>query len=241
MWLSGNETEATVSKILHPARYAAVLPLQHEKMGMTSNSVLINQNAEIYSLVLHWPPSLRMANDQFFDFCEANRELRIERTAEGDCEIMTPTGGATGWRNSRLVTQLTIWADLDGSGVVFDSSTGFFLPNGAIRSPDVSWVKKNRLAVLTSKQKKQFLPLCPDFVLELRSPSDTINVLHDKMQEYMANGSSLGWLIDPETKRVYVYQANQPVVNLDSPLSLTADEVVTGFKLELAKIWDVGF
>ena len=97
------------------------------------------------------------------------------------------------------------------------------------------------MAVLTDKQKTRFLPLCPDFVIELRSPSDTINVLHDKMQEYMANGSSLGWLIDPETKRVYVYQANQPVVNLDSPLSLTADEVVTGFKLELAKIWDVGF
>ena len=208
---------------------------------MTLNSVLINQNAEINALVLHWPPSLRLGEDQFFDFCQANRELRIERTAEGDCEIMAPTGGATGWRNSRLVTQLTIWADLDGSGVVFDSSTGFVLPNGAIRSPDASWVKKSRLEVLTSKQKKQFLPLCPDFVIELRSPSDSTNDLQDKMQEYIGNGVRLGWLIDPETQRVYVYQANQPALKLDSPLSVTADQVVTGFKLELAKIWDVGF
>jgi len=208
---------------------------------MTLNSVLINQNAEINALVLHWPPSLRLGEDQFFDFCQANRELRIERTAEGDCEIMTPTGGATSWRNSKLVTQLTIWADLDGSGVVFDSSTGFTLPNGAIRSPDTSWVKKTRLEILTSKQKKQFLPLCPDFVIELRSPSDSTNDLQDKMQEYIGNGVRLGWLIDPETQRVYVYQANQPALKLDSPLSVTADQVVTGFKLELAKIWDVGF
>ena len=165
-------------------------------MGL--NSVLINHNAEINSLVLHWPPSLRLAENQFFDFCQANRELRIERTAEGDCEIMAPTGGETSWRNSVLLAQLYNWAEQEGSGVVFDSSGGFILPNGATRSPDVSWVKKSHLAVLTDKQKTRFLPLCPDFVIELRSPSDTINVLHDKMQEYMANGSSLGWLIDPE-------------------------------------------
>jgi len=208
-------------------------------MGL-SNPVA-NQQAEINTVVLHWPPSLHLAEDQFFDFCQANRELRIERTVEGDCEIMTPTGGATGWRNAALIAQLFIWAEQDGSGVAFDSSAGFVLPNGAMRSPDVSWVKKSRLEVLTPKQKKQFLPLCPDFVIELRSPSDAISVLHDKMQEYMLNGTSLGWLIDPETQRVHVYQADQPVVNLDNPLSLTADEVVTGFKLELTKIWDVGF
>jgi len=208
---------------------------------MTLNSVLINQNAEINALVLHWPPSLRLAEDQFFDFCQVNRELRIERTQEGDFEIMAPTGGETGGRNLVLLGQLYIWTERDGSGVAFDSSTGFILPNGAIRSPDVSWVKKSRLEVLTPKQKKQFLPLCPDFVIELRSPSETINVLHDKMQEFMLNGTRLGWLIDPEEKRVYVYQDNQPVVKLGIPLSLIADDVVTGFKLELAKIWDVGF
>ncbi len=208
-------------------------------MGL--NNLVANQQAEINTVVLHWPPSLRLAENQFFDFCQANRELRIERTAEGDCEIMTPTGGATGWRNAALIAQLFNWAEQDGRGVAFDSSAGFVLPNGAMRSPDASWVKKSRLAILTDKEKTKFLPLCPDFVIELRSPSDAISVLQDKMQEYMVNGTSLGWLIDPETKRVHVYQANQPVVKLDSPLSLTADEVVTGFKLELAKIWDVGF
>ena len=154
---------------------------------------------------------------------------------------MTPTGGATGWRNSRLVTQLTIWADFDGSGVVFDSSTGFTLPNGAMRSPDASWVRKSRLAVLTDKQKTRFLPLCPDFVIELRSPSDNINFLQEKMQEYIANGASLGWLIDPETKQVYVYQPNKTVIVLDDPTCVSTDDVLSGFTLELAKIWDVGF
>ena len=208
-------------------------------MGL--NNLVVNQQAEINAVVLHWPPSLRLKEDQFFDFCQANNELRIERTAEGDCEIMTPTGGATGWRNSRLVTQLTIWADFDGSGVVFDSSTGFTLPNGAMRSPDVSWVKKSRLTFLTDKQKAKFLPLCPDFVIELRSPSDNINVLQVKMLEYSANGASLGWLIDPESKQVHVYQPNKAVIVFDNPLFVSTDNVVSGFKLELAKIWEVGF
>ena len=168
---------------------------------MILNSFVLNQQLELQAIKLRWPPSLRLEEDQFFDFCQANNELRIERTAEGDCEIMTPTGGATGWRNSRLVTQLTIWADFDGSGVVFDSSTGFTLPNGAMRSPDVSWVKKSRLTFLTDKQKAKFLPLCPDFVIELRSPSDNINALQDKMQEYVANGASLGWLINPKPNK----------------------------------------
>ena len=208
---------------------------------MTLNSVLINQNAEINALVLHWPPSLRLAEDQFFDFCQANRELRIERTQEGDCEIMAPTGGETGGRNLVLLGQLHIWTERDGSGVAFDSSTGFILPNGAIRSPDVSWVKKSRLEVLTPKQKKQFLPLCPDFVIELRSPSDSINDLQDKMQEYIDNGACLGWLIDPETKRVQVYQPNKTVITLDDPFCVSIDDVLRGFKLELSKIWDIGF
>ncbi len=208
-------------------------------MGL--NSFVVNQRLEIQAIKLHWPPSLHLVDDQFFDFCLANKELRIERSAEGDYEIMTPTGGATGWRNSRLVTQLTIWADFDGSGVVFDSSTGFILPNEAIRSPDVSWVKKSRLAMLTEEQKTRFLPLCPDFVIELRSPSDNILSLQEKMQEYSANGASLGWLIDPETKQVQVYQPDKAIIVLDNPLFVSTDDVVSGFRLELTKIWDVGF
>jgi Uma2 family endonuclease len=157
----------------------------------------VKQNSYISPVVLHWPPSMRVVNDQFFEFCQANKELRIERTAQGDCEIMAPTGGTTGWRNSGLTAQLYNWAEREGSGVVFDSSSGFILPNGAIRSPDVSWVKKSRLATLTPEQKQRFLPLCPDFVIELRSPSDNLIALQDKMQEYIENGASLGWLKFP--------------------------------------------
>jgi Uma2 family endonuclease len=208
---------------------------------MVLNNLVVNQQAEINAVVLHWPPSLRLDEDQFFDFCQTNKELRIERTASGDCLIMAPTGGETGCRNSRLVTQLSVWADRDGSGVVFDSSSGFILPNGATRSPDVSWVKKTRLSALTAQQRKRFLPLCPDFVIELRSPTDSIPILQDKMLEYIANGASLGWLIDPETKQVSVYQTNQPAVNLNNPEFLSADELVNGFKLELQRIWNVGF
>ncbi len=208
-------------------------------MGL--NNLVVNQQAEINAVILHWPPSLHMEEDQFFDFCQANRELRIERTQEGDCEIMAPTGGETGGRNLVLLGQLYIWTEQDGSGVAFDSSTGFILPSGAIRSPDVSWVKKSRLAILTSEQKKQFLPMSPDFVIELRSPSDTIKALQDKMLEYSVNGTGLGWLIDPETQRVYVYQPDKAVIVLENPSCVTSDDVVRGFTLELAKIWDVGF
>ncbi|MDO9140857.1 MAG: Uma2 family endonuclease [Methylobacter sp.] len=193
------------------------------------------------SVVLHWPPSLPILDYQFFDFCQVNKELRIERSASGDCEIMAPTGGATSWRNSRLITQLSIWSDLDGSGIVFDSSGGFILPNGAIRSPDVSWVKKSRLAKLTPKQKQQFLPLCPDVVIELRSPSDSMKNLQDKMREYSENGACLGWLIDPEARQILVFQGHKPPLNLDQPTFLSADEVLPGFRLALQTLWDIGF
>lgn len=208
---------------------------------MSLNSVVVDENAQLTAVVLHWPPSLHLVDEQFFEFCQANKELRIERTAQGDCEIMVPTGGETSWRNSRLTTLLSIWAEQDGSGVVFDSMGGFILPNGAIRSPDVSWVKRARLSVLTPQQKQRFLPLCPDFVIELRSPSDCIKNLQDKMQEYIDNGASLGWLIDPEAQRVLVFQPQIPIVSLEKPGFLSADDLLIGFKLELQKIWEVGF
>lgn len=202
---------------------------------------MTHQNSPLNSLVLHWPPSIHLMNDQFFDFCQVNKELRIELTAQGDCEIMAPTGGSTSWRNSRLITQLSVWADLEGSGVVFDSSGGFVLPNGAIRSPDVSWVKRTRLLTLTEIQKQRFLPLCPDFVIELRSPSDSMKNLQDKMQEYSENGASLGWLIDPEAQQVLVFQPKTAILLLDKPQFLLADNLLTGFSLDMQKLWDVGF
>lgn len=208
---------------------------------MSLNSIVVNEHAQLSSVVLHWPPSLPLVDEKFFEFCQLNKELRIERTAFGDCEIMAPTGGATSWRNSRLITMLSIWADQEGSGVVFDSSGGFVLANGAIRSPDVSWVKKSRLATLSPIQKQQFLPLCPDFVIELRSPSDSLKTLQDKMQEYIYNGTSLGWLIDPQVKRVFVYQPEKAIFSMDNPDFLAENALLGGFKLELKKVWDVGF
>ncbi len=202
---------------------------------------VVKQNSYISPLVLHWPPSMRVVNDHFFEFCQANKELRIERTAQGDCEIMAPTGGETGWLNAALTAQLYNWAEREGSGVVFDSSSGFVLPNGAIRSPDVSWVKRTRLAVLTSEQKQRFLPLCPDFVIELRSPSDNLKALQDKMQEYIENGARLGWLIDTEARQVLDFQPQQKVISLEMPEVLSANEVLMGFKLYLKKIWNVEF
>lgn len=207
---------------------------------MNLNS-MTHQNSPLNSLVLHWPPSITLKNDQFFDFCQVNKELRIELTAQGDCEIMAPTGGSTSWRNSRLITQLSVWADLEGSGVVFDSSGGFVLPNGAIRSPDVSWVKRTRLLTLTEIQKQRFLPLCPDFVIELRSPSDSMKNLQDKMQEYSENGASLGWLIDPEAQQVLVFQPKTAILRLDKPQFLLADNLLTGFSLDMQELWNVGF
>ena len=201
----------------------------------------VKQNSYISPVVLHWPASMRLVNDQFFEFCQANKELRIERTAQGDCEIMAPTGGTTGWRNSGLTAQLYNWAEREGSGVVFDSSSGFILPNGAIRSPDVSWVKKSRLATLTPEQKQRFLPLCPDFVIELRSPSDNLIALQDKMQEYIENGAILGWLIDTETRQVLVFQPQKKLFSLEKPEVLSANEVLIGFELDMQKIWNVEF
>lgn len=208
---------------------------------MLAKSVAVAPNFYWSSLVLHWPASLNLVDEQFFDFCQANRELCIERTAQGDLEIMAPTGGVTSWRNSNLITQLQIWAEREGSGVVFDSSAGFLLANGAIRSPDVSWVEKHRLATLTLEEKQRFLSLCPDFLIELRSPSDNIVALQDKMQEYLANGVRLGWLIDPERKQIFLYQPPSALSRLDNPKYLSGEPVLRGFSLDLTTIWNVGF
>ena len=196
---------------------------------------------EITPVVLRIRPALEMTDDQFFDFCQLNDDLRMERTAEGDILIMAPSGSETSRGNADITIQLGVWAKKDLRGVVFDSSGGFRLPNNATRAPDASWVKRSRLAGFTSEEKRKFLPLCPDFVIELRSPSDRLSDQKAKMEEYRENGALLGWLIDPIERQVYVYRPGLPVEQLDNPASISADPELLGFVLDLGEIWEPGF
>ena len=190
-------------------------------------------------IVLHLGPVLRKMNThEFFELCRLNPDWRFERTREGDLVIMPPTGGKTGQRNFTLTTLFGAWAQADGTGVGFDSSTGFTLPNGAQRSPDLAWVRRERWETLTEEEQTEFPPLCPDFVVELRSPSDTLSTLQRKMQEYIDNGAQLGWLIDPQEKRVYLYRPQTPVECLDHPETVSGEPLLLGFILPLAKIWE---
>lgn len=192
-------------------------------------------------LVLRLRPAIVMDDDQLLEFCAQNKELRIERNAEGDLEIMAPTGGETSDQNSELNMQLRMWAKQDSTGIPFDSNGGFVLPNGAMRSPDASWVPRKQLAALSAEQKRKFLPLCPDFVVELRSPLDKLTVLQDKMREYIENGARLGWLLDPGSRQAYVYRPGAEVERLVEASSLSADPELLGFVLDLREIWKPGF
>jgi Uma2 family endonuclease len=180
------------------------------------------------------------SEEEFFRFCQSNRDLRIERSVEGEIIVMSPAGGYSGFQNAQVVSQLDAWAKKDGSGVVFDSSTGFRLPNGAMRAPDAAWVRLTRLRELSHREKRQFIPLCPDFVIEVASPSDDIAALREKMEEYRAAGVPLGWLILPESKQVEIYTPTE-VQTLTSPEVVSADPVLPGFRLELALIWSPPF
>ncbi len=188
-------------------------------------------------LVLNLEPALHMTEDQFFELCQINRDLRIERNAFGELIIMPPAGGETGKQNAEIAIQLGVWAKRDGEGTTFDSSTGFRLPNGAVRSPDAAWVRHTRWEGLTPEERKKFIPLCPDFVIELRSPTDSLSALQEKMRDYLDNGAQLGWLIDPEQRRVYVYRPQAPVQVLENPEAVSGDPVLAGFALDMREIW----
>ncbi|WP_416676622.1 Uma2 family endonuclease [Egbenema bharatensis] len=183
---------------------------------------------------------IHLSDEQFYRLCQVNRDLRLERTAEGKLIIMPPTGWETGNRNSKLNQRLGNWADKDGRGLVFDSSTGFILPNGAtrsscggaVRTPDAAWVKRERLEALRPNPER-FLPLCPDFAVELRSASDDLNTVRAKMQEYLENGMQLGWLLDPYNQQVEIYRTGQSVEVLNSPTELSGETVLPGFVLQL--------
>lgn len=179
-----------------------------------------------------------MSEAEFFEFCAGNPDVRIERDANGEIVITPPTGGETSYRNNKLGTRLTIWTERDGRGCAFESNAEFLLPNGAARSPDASWVLKTRLDRLTKEEKKRFLPLCPDFVVELTSPSDHLAKVKAKMREWMENGASLGWLIDADKRRVYVYRPGQDTEELVGVDHIDGEGPVEGFRLELADIWE---
>ncbi|VXD14217.1 Uma2 family endonuclease [Planktothrix paucivesiculata] len=181
--------------------------------------------------------TIDLTEEQFFQLCQNNRDLKFERTASGVLTIMSPTGGNTGRRSIKIATQLEIWSSKTNLGEAFDSSTGFKLPNGADRSPDASWIKRDRWDTLTPKQREKFVPLCPDFVIELRSASDTLKPLQNKMVEYQENGAKLGWLIDPQNKRVEIYRPDQEVEILENPPTLSGENVLPGFILDLTLIW----
>ena len=189
------------------------------------------------ALTVNFNPIIKLTDEQFFQLCQVNENLRFERTATGELIIMSPAGGETGNRNGRLTQQLFNWADTNKLGIAFDSSTGFKLPNGADRSPDAAWLKLERWETLTSEQKEKFIPLCPDFVIELLSPSDTLKVAQEKMKEYRDNGTVLGLLINRKSKQVEIYRQRQEVEVLQSPTTLSGENVLPGFVLNLETIW----
>ncbi|MBD2105862.1 Uma2 family endonuclease [Nodosilinea sp. FACHB-13] len=188
------------------------------------------------SLTLTLDPVVRLTREQFYELCKVNHDIRLERSSTGDLILMPPTGWESGRQNSKLNLRVGAWAEQDGTGFVFDSSTGFSLPNGADRSPDVAWVAKSRIEALAPDPAK-FLSLAPDFVIELRSATDKLATLQHKMAEYRDCGVRLGWLIDPKEKRVEIYRLGRPPEYLSQPEQLSGEEVLPGFVLVMAEIW----
>lgn len=187
--------------------------------------------------VLNLNPIAKLTPEGFHALCEANPDAKLERNANGELVIMSPTGGETGAWNSELSADLVVWNRQKSLGKTFDSSTGFSLPNGAGRSPDAAWISLEKWNDLTPEERRGFLPLCPDFVMELLSPSDSWLKGMTKMEEYMENGCRLGWLIDPQGKRVAVYRTGKSVEVLQTPSTLSGENVLEGFVLSLSVLW----
>ncbi|MGK7875682.1 MAG: Uma2 family endonuclease [Xenococcaceae cyanobacterium] len=188
-------------------------------------------------ITINFNSIIRLNEDQFYQLCQANPDVKFERNAKGELIIMSPTGGITGNRNFKLIQQLANWTEANGTGIGFDSSTCFKLPNGADRSPDAAWISLEKWNNLTSEQQEKFVPLCPDFVVELRSPSDNLKPLQEKMQEYLDNGTLLGWLINRKDRQVEIYRQGQIKEVLNHPTSLSGEDVLPVFTLNLESIW----
>lgn len=188
-------------------------------------------------ITLNLNPIIKLTEEQFYQLCRENSDLKLERNAQGELIVMPPTGGETGKSNSQVNLQLGVWNEQTQLGEVFDSSTGFTLPNKADRSPDASWVEKSRWEALTAEQREKFIPLCPDFVIEILSPSDSLKKTQEKMEEYIDNGCRLGWLIRRKNREVYIYRPGKAVEVLKSPETLSGEDVLPGFTLNLQRIW----
>ena len=188
------------------------------------------------AMIVRLRPAIKLSRKQLERFCADNRDLRIEQTAKGELIIMAPAFSESGEQNASLIIELGIWAREHG-GRVFDSSAGFTLPNKAMRAPDASWISQKRYDKIPKREMKKFAKICPDFVLELRSSSDRLRKLHEKMAEYIDNGARLGWLIDPLEKQVFVYRPGQQIEHLQNPATLSGDPVLAGFTLDLARVW----
>lgn len=189
------------------------------------------------ALTLNLNSIIKLTREQFYQLCEENPDLKLERNAQGELIIMPPTGGETGRSNVNLILQVASWNEQNQLGEVFDSSTGFTLPSGADRSPDVSWVEKSRWDALTKEQREKFIPLCPDFVIEILSPNDSLKKTQNKMQEYIENGSGLGWLINRKKQEVEISRPGQDVEVLKLPQTLSGENVLPGLVINLQKIW----
>jgi Uma2 family endonuclease len=203
-----------------------------------STATLPGPGVDFAPITLQLAPIVAMTQDQFFDLCQLNADKRIERTADGELIIMAPSCGESGFQDLSVGAQLWLWTQQTGMGKATGPSGGYILPNGANRAPDAAWLAPAQLAILTPAQWKKFLPLCPFFLIEVKSPSDELKRLQDKMAEYIANGCQVGWLIVPETKQVHVYRPGQAVVVLDNPQSVSADPDLPGFVLDLKPVWN---
>lgn len=190
------------------------------------------------ALTLNLNSVIKLTREQFYQLCVENPDLQLERNAQGELIVMPPTGGETGRRNVNLILQLGLWNEKNHQGEVFDSSTGFTLPNGADRSPDVSWVEKSRWEALTKEQREKFIPLCPDFVIEIMSPSNSLKKLQHKMDEYMSNGCRLGWLFNRKKQEVEIYRPEKNAEVLKSPQTLSGENVLMGFIVNLQGFWE---
>ncbi|MGK7928039.1 MAG: Uma2 family endonuclease [Spirulina sp.] len=181
--------------------------------------------------------TVNLTDEQYYQLCMRNKNLRFERNANGDLVIMPPAGDETSNRNGRLTQQLFNWSDTNELGITFDSSGGFTLPNGAERSPDASWIPLEKWEQIPPEEREKFSTICPDFVVELMSPSDSLKATQEKMQEYLENGAKLGWLINRKKRRVEIYRQGKHVEVLENPSTLSGENILPGFVLKLSKIW----